>query len=101
MRQTMTGAIASPAGTLDPEVVEFRSQFHETSPLDELVRTGAQRMLQSAIEAEVEEFVTLHGDRRDAGGNRLVVRNGYQPARELLSRGIHVAAGKCWRGDGR
>ena len=43
MRQTMTGAIESPAGTLDPEVVEFRSHFHGTSPLDELVRTGARR----------------------------------------------------------
>jgi putative transposase len=85
MRQVTTGAIASPAGTLDPEVVEFRSQFGATSPLDELVRSGAQRMLQTAIEAEVEEFVTLHRDRRDAIGRRQVVRNGYQPARELLT----------------
>ena len=85
MRQVTTAAIASPAATLDPEVVEFRSQFDKTSPLDELVRTGAQRMLQSAIEAEVEEFVAVHGDRRDAIGNRQVVRNGYQPARELLT----------------
>jgi transposase-like protein len=66
-------------------VVEFRSQFGATSPLDELVRTGAQRMLQTAIETEVEEFVTLHRDRRDASGHRQVVRNGYQPARELLT----------------
>jgi hypothetical protein len=85
MRQITTAGIARPAATLDPEVVEFRSQFGETSPLDELVRTGAQRMLQTAIEAEVQEFVAVHGDRRDAGGNRLVVRNGYQPARELLT----------------
>ena len=85
MRQTTTAAIASPAATLDPEVVGFRSQFGATSPLDELVRTGAQRMLQTAIEAEVEEFVTLHRDRRDAIGRRQVVRNGYQPARELLT----------------
>jgi transposase-like protein len=85
MRQITTARNASPAATLDPEVVEFRSQFSETSPLDELVRTGAQRMLQTAIETEVEEFVTLHRDRRDASGHRQVVRNGYQPARELLT----------------
>ena len=42
-------------------------------------------MLGTAIEAEVQEFILVHGDRRDAGGNRLVVRNGYQPARELLT----------------
>src|ERR1700674_4783628 len=85
MRQITTEALASPAATLDPEVVEFRSQFGGTSPLDELVRQGAQRMLETAIEAEVQEFVAVHSDRRDAAGNRLVVRNGYQPARELLT----------------
>jgi putative transposase len=85
MRQTTTAAIASPAATLDAEVVEFRSQFDKTSPLDELVRSGAQRMPQTAIETEVEEFIAVHGNRRDRDGNRLVVRNGYQPARELLT----------------
>jgi putative transposase len=85
MRQVTTARNAGPAATLDREVVEFRSQFGASSPLDELVRTGAQRMLQTAIETEVEEFVTLHRDRRDASGHRQVVRNGYQPARELLT----------------
>lgn len=85
MRQVTTGAIASPATALDPEVVEFRTQFGKTSPLDELVRSGAQRMLQSAIETEVQEFIAVHGDRRDAIGRRQVVRNGYQPARQLLT----------------
>lgn len=85
MRQVTTGAIASPATALDPEVVEFRTQFGKTSPLDELVRSGAQRMLQSAIETEVQEFIAVHDDRRDAIGRRQVVRNGYQPARQLLT----------------
>ena len=52
----------------------FRAQFGETSPLDELVRTGAQRMLQAAIETEVND---LHAQRREAVGKRQVVRNGY------------------------
>lgn len=85
MRQVTTGAIASPATALDPEVVEFRTQLGKTSPLDELVRCGAQRMLQSAIETEVQEFIAVHDDRRDAIGRRQVVRNGYQPARQLLT----------------
>ena len=75
MRQVTTARNASPAATRDREVVEFRSQFGASSPLDELVRTGAQRMLQTAIETEVEEFVTLHRDRRDASGHRQVVRH--------------------------
>ena len=47
--------------------------------------TGAQQMLQSAIETEVDDFLAQHAQRRDAGGNRLVVRNGYQPARKILT----------------
>jgi len=69
----------------DAEVVAFRAQFDERIPLDEIVREGAQRMLQAAIEAEVAEFVLVHDERRDESGNRLVVRNGRQPAREILT----------------
>ncbi len=42
-------------------------------------------MLQQAIDAEVEEFLVRHADRRDAHGQRLVVRNGHLPAREILT----------------
>src|SRR5690606_3039740 len=85
MRHLTTEELGSPASTLDPEVVQFRSQFGQTSPLDELVRHGAQQMLQSAIEREVDDFLAQHAQRRDAHGKRLVVRNGYKPARELLT----------------
>jgi transposase-like protein len=70
---------------VDPEVVAFRAQFDERSPLDELVRSGAQRMLQAAIDAEVTNFIQEHSDRRDEHGNRLVVRNGHLPSREILT----------------
>lgn len=70
---------------LDPEVVRFRAQFDERSPLDDLVRQGAQRMLQQAIEAEVQEFLLSYDERRDDQGKRLVVRNGYKPARDLIT----------------
>jgi transposase-like protein len=70
---------------VDPEVVAFRAQFDERSPLDELVRNGAQRMLQAAIDAEVTNFIQEHSDRRDEQGNRLVVRNGHLPSREILT----------------
>jgi len=85
MRQVTTEALRSPAAELDPEVVAFRAEFGETSPLDELVRTGAQRMLQVAIETEVKDFLVEHADRRDVAGHRQVVRNGYLPARKILT----------------
>ena len=43
-------------GSIDSEVLQFRAQFDQRSPLDQLVRDGAQKMLQAAIEEEVDEF---------------------------------------------
>jgi transposase-like protein len=70
---------------VDTEVVAFRRQFEDRSALDQLVREGAQRMLQAAIDAEVTAFIEQHDDRRDEHGRRLVVRNGSLPAREILT----------------
>ena len=70
---------------LDPEVVRFRAEFEGRSPLDDLVRQGAQRMLQQAIQAEVDEFLMLHRVRCDQIGKRLVVRNGHKPGREIIT----------------
>ncbi len=86
MNQTKTDRLAVPVDTqIDPEVISFRAQFDQKSPLDELVREGARRMLQSAIDAEVDAFTALHDHRRDERGRRLVVRNGNLPEREILT----------------
>ncbi len=93
MSQVTTQQRRRPGGTRtatqselpDAEVVRFRAQFEGRSPLDEIVRQGAQQMLQAAIETEVQEFLVEHSDRRDEEGRRLVVRNGYIPSRELLT----------------
>jgi len=70
---------------LDPEVVAFRDQFDQKSPLDEIVREGARRMLQAAIDNEVDAFVGQHAERRDEQGRRQVVKNGSLPEREILT----------------
>ena len=44
--------------------------------LDELAREGARRMIATALEAEVGEYVERFADERGEDGNRLVVRNG-------------------------
>lgn len=72
-------------GITDPEVVKFRANFESRSPLDELIREGARRMLQAAIDAEVDDFLAKHSGRRDEQGRRLVVRNGSLPEREILT----------------
>jgi putative transposase len=70
---------------LDVEVANFREQFEERDLLDQLARRGAQQMLQQAIEAEVQEFLEQHQQRRDDNGKRLVVRNGHKPGRKIVT----------------
>ena len=55
------------------------------SVLDELVQEGARRMLQTAIQEEVEEYLERHGNLVDTQGHRMVVRNGYLPERDLIT----------------
>ena len=55
------------------------------SVLDELVREGARRMLQAALDGEVEDFVSQFANTVDIEGRRVVVRNGYLPQRDLVT----------------
>src|SRR5262245_9185095 len=86
MNETTTFDSGIPeANDVDVEVARFREQFEGRELLDQLARRGAQQMLQQAIEAEVEEFLQQHRERRDSDGNRLVVRNGHKPARKIVT----------------
>ncbi|BBY99979.1 hypothetical protein MFAL_34460 [Mycolicibacterium fallax] len=53
--------------------------------LDEIVRDGARQMLAAALKAEVAAYVAQFADQLDEKGHRLVVRNGYHQAREVLT----------------
>jgi putative transposase len=48
-------------------------------------KKGARKLLQAAIENEVIDYIQFHKDRRDENGQRLVVRNGHLPEREIVS----------------
>lgn len=85
MQKVTTGCVTNPVAEVDSEVLAFRAGFEERSPLDQIVHDGAQRMLQAAIESEVDEFLVAHQGRRDDNGNRWVVRNGSKPTREILT----------------
>jgi putative transposase len=57
-----------------------------TAPaLDDILRDGARRALQAAIEREVQEYIDAHSSHVDAQGRRLVVRNGHHPPRVIQS----------------
>jgi transposase-like protein len=55
------------------------------SLLDDIVREGARRMLSAALEAEVDAYLADLAAERDERGRKLVVRNGYHNAREVMT----------------
>jgi transposase-like protein len=66
--------------------LEMRVETESRSALDDILREGARRMLQQAIEAEVADYVGRHAHVLDPDtGRRLVVRNGRQPRRTIQS----------------
>ena len=52
-------------------------------PLTELLRTGAQRLIADAVEAELQVLLGHHTALRNGQGHQQVVRNGYLPEREI------------------
>jgi len=68
--------------------MEKRNKTEETSranqdELTAVIRAGARKLIAQALEAEVTELLSAFGDQHDANGRARVVRNGYQPAREI------------------
>lgn len=64
-------------------VVELKSPATIQDPLTEMLRFGAQQLIQEAVEVELQELLAEHRERRTAEGNTGVVRNGHLPEREL------------------
>jgi len=54
-------------------------------PLDEIVRTGAQKMLQKALEIEADLFIERYQYILDDASNRLIVRNGHSKPRNIVT----------------
>ena len=53
------------------------------NPLEETLREGARKLLQQAIENEVQEFLDKFKDQKTEDGRRPIVRNGYLPERSI------------------
>jgi len=68
------------AGSLKERVVSG-----SRSAMEDLLREGARRMLQAAIDNEVVEYLETHASAQDETGPRQVVRNGYLPKRDLVT----------------
>jgi len=64
-------------------VVAFETPQENEDPLTELLRNGAKRLIEQAVEAELGELLSSYEGRTDDQGRAAVVRNGYLPERYL------------------
>lgn len=56
-----------------------------TINLDDYIKEGARKMLQQALQLEVEDYITSHQSQVDENGHRLVVKNGKAKARKITT----------------
>jgi len=66
-------------------VVEINNRDTITDALTEMLRTGAQQLIQQAVQVELADFMQQYKDRLTEDGKAAVVRNGYHPQREILT----------------
>ena len=71
----------------DNSIVHFRQPDEIDDPLTALLRSGARRLLEQAIEAEVEAFLASRKDLKLADGRDRLVRHGHGPER-VIQTGI-------------
>jgi transposase-like protein len=64
-------------------VVSLRQKDEIDDPLTEILRCGAKRLIEQAVEAEFAAFLALHGDLKLPDGRRRVVRHGHDPVRPI------------------
>lgn len=61
------------------------SDISARSMLEDVLRDGAKKMLQKAIENEVLEYIQQASELRNEMNKRLVTRNGHLPSRNILT----------------
>ena len=65
---------------------EGRMISESESALDQLIRKGARKLLQSALDNEVAEFIERMKSRRTEEGLREIVRNKHSPELDIINR---------------
>ncbi len=60
-----------------------QGQEQKVDPLTELLREGSEQLIYRAVEAELQELLSIYAEQRTEDGKTGVVRNGYHPEREL------------------
>ena len=58
---------------------DIKNLNNSSNLLEEVIKDGARKMLQAAIENEVIEFIENYKNMTNKKGHRSIVRNGYLP----------------------
>ncbi len=64
-------------------VVELAGREQIRDELTDLIRAGACKLIAQGLELEVGELLSALSGRQDEAGRAAVVRNGYQPERDI------------------
>jgi putative transposase len=64
-------------------IVDFTRRDGMSDTLTELLKTGAQQLIATAVEAELASYLAQFSGLRTESGHAAVVRNGHHPARPL------------------
>ena len=80
--------------------ISFKKDPETWSLMEKILRDGARKMLQQALENEVAEYLEKHSHVEDELGHKIVVRNGYNPERTIVT-GIGQFEVKAPRVDDR
>lgn len=64
-------------------IVDFAGRETISDGLTELLKTGAQQLIASAVEAELESFLAQYASACTEAGHARVVRNGHHPERRV------------------
>src|SRR5947209_13176369 len=75
----------------DNRVIRLRQPAEIDDPLTAVLRAGARRLLEQAIEAEVEAFLSSLKELKLGDGRDRVVRHGHGPERDIQT-GIGAVA---------
>jgi hypothetical protein len=67
----------------DYTIIEFAGRDTVSDTLTDLLRKGARELLQTAVEAELDAFLTEFAKHRTPEGRAAVVRNGHHPERAV------------------
>lgn len=94
MKKDTTGTMVLPANSEESLAV------YPKDVLTEILRDGAQRLLATAVEAEVAGYLEQHAGHVDEQGHRLVVRNGHHRERTIQT-GLGSVAVKAPRVEDR